>query len=57
MALQYSKEQEALISLVRKVAETEIKPYVADADREGYCPEELFEWGFDLGLHLVEIQK
>lgn len=57
MALQYSKEQEALISLVRKVAEAEIKPYVADADREGYCPEELFEWGFDLGLHLVEIPK
>lgn len=57
MALQYTTEQAALISLVRKVAEAEIKPYVAEADREGYCPEELFEWGFDLGLHLVEIPK
>ena len=57
MALQYTTEQAALISLVRKVAEAEIKPYVAEADRGGYCPEELFEWGFDLGLHLVEIPK
>ncbi len=57
MALQYTTEQAALISLVRKVAEAEIKPYVAEADCEGSCPEELFEWGFDLGLHLVEIPK
>lgn len=57
MALQYTKEQEALIALVKKVAETEIKPYVAEADAKGACPEELFKWGFDLGLHLVEIPK
>ena len=57
MTLLYTKEQKALISLVHDVAEAELKPYVAEADRAGKCPEELYEFGFDLGLHLVEVPK
>ena len=57
MTLLYTKEQKALISLVHDVAEQELKPYVAQADRDGKCPEELYEFGFDLGLHLVEVPK
>lgn len=57
MTLLYTKEQKALISLVHDVAEQELKPFVAQADREGRCPEELYGFGFDLGLHLVEVPK
>lgn len=57
MTLRYTKEQETLIALVRNVAEQELKPYVAEADRAGKCPEELYEFGFDLGLHLVEVPE
>lgn len=57
MTLLYTKEQKALTSLVRDVAEQELKPFVAEADRIGKCPKELYEFGFDLGLHLVEVPK
>lgn len=57
MTLFYTKEQKALIKLVHDVAEQELKPYVAEADRAGECPDELYEFGFDLGLHLVEVPK
>lgn len=57
MTLFYTKEQKALIKLVHDVAEQELKPYVAEADRAGECPAELYEFGFDLGLHLVEVPK
>lgn len=57
MALMYTEEQEELIALVRDMAEHEIKPYVKDADRAGECPRELLDWGFKLGLHLVELPE
>lgn len=57
MTLLYTKEQKALIKLIHDVAEQELKPYVAEADRVGECPAELYEFGFDLGLHLVEVPK
>lgn len=38
MTLLYTKEQKALINLVHDVAEQELKPYVAEADRAGECP-------------------
>ncbi len=57
MTLLYTKEQKALINLVHDVAEQELKPYVAEADRAGECPAELYEFGFNLGLHLVEVPK
>lgn len=45
MTLLYTKEQKALIKLVHDVAEQELKPYVAEADRAGECPAELYEFG------------
>ncbi len=57
MALMYTEEQRELIELVRDVAESEIKPHVAAADEAGECPPELFKWGFDMGLHMVEIPE
>lgn len=57
MTLLYTPEQKELIALVKDVAEHEIKPFVTAADEAGSCPPELYEPGFDLGLHLVEIPK
>ncbi|MEI2998168.1 MAG: acyl-CoA dehydrogenase family protein [Senegalimassilia faecalis] len=53
MALLYTEEQKELIKAVHDVAESEIKPHVAAADEAGKTPDELWKWGFDLGLHLV----
>lgn len=55
MSLLYTEEQKALIALVREMAENEIKPYVKEADEKGECPKELYKWGFDMGLHMLEI--
>lgn len=57
MTLMYTEEQQELIALVRDMAENEIKPFVKDADIAGVCPRELYDWGFKLGLHLVEIPE
>lgn len=57
MSLIYTEEQKELIALVREMAENEIKPYVKDADIAGGCPPELFDWGFKMGLHMVEIPE
>lgn len=57
MSLLYTKEQEELIKLVREMAEAEIKPHVKEADEKGYCPKELFQPAFDMGLHMLEIPK
>ncbi|MEC4175824.1 acyl-CoA dehydrogenase family protein [Adlercreutzia sp. R21] len=57
MAIAYTDEQKELIALVRDVAQNEILPHVAAADEAGECPPELFQWGFDLGLHMVEIPE
>ena len=37
------------------MAEHEIKPFVQEADEKGECPRELFDWGFKMGLHMLEI--
>ena len=55
MALLYTEEQKELIALVRDMAEHEIKPYVQEADEKGESPRELFDWGFKMGLHMLEI--
>lgn len=57
MAIAYTDEQKDLVALVRDVAQNEILPHVAAADEAGECPVELFQWGFDLGLHMVEIPE
>ena len=55
MSLMYTEEQKALIALVKEMAENEIKPHVKDADEKGECPKELYKWGFDMGLHMLEV--
>lgn len=57
MSLLYTEEQKELLAMVREMAENEIKPYVQEADEKGECPRELFKWGFDMGLHMLEIPE
>ena len=33
------------------------RQHVKDADEKGECPRELFQWGFDMGLHMLEIPE
>lgn len=57
MSLMYTKEQTAMINLVRKMMEKEVKPYVLEADKAGTCPQELYQYAFQMGLHMAEIPK
>lgn len=57
MSLFYTEEQTELITLVRQMAENEIKPRVQECDEKGECPRELFQHGFDMGLHMLEIPE
>ncbi len=57
MGLLYTDEQKELIALVKEMAENEIKPFVKEADEKGECPRDLFDWGFKMGLHMLEIPE
>lgn len=57
MGIAMNEEQKELVQLVRDVARNEIMPNVPAADEAGECPMELFKWGFDMGLHMVEIPE
>lgn len=57
MSLLYTNEQKELIALVKEMAENEIKPYVQELDEKGECPRELFQHGFNMGLHMLEIPE
>ena len=57
MTLPYTEEQRELMAAVREVARNEVAPHVAAADEAGACPLDLYQWGFDMGLHMVEIPE
>ena len=57
MSLLYTEDQLSYIKMVREMAEKKIKPYVAECDRTGECPVELFKPAIDMGLHMLEIPE
>ena len=57
MSLIYTEDQLSLIKMVHDMIEKEVKPYVAECDRKGECPDELFKPAFDMGLHMLEIPE
>lgn len=57
MGLIYTEDQKDLIAMVKEMAENEIKPHVAECDRTGVCPRELFEPAIEMGLHMLEIPE
>lgn len=57
MALVYTEEQKELIAMVKQMAEEQVKPHVAECDKNGNCPIELFDPALEMGLHLAEIPE
>ena len=57
MSLIYTEEQQSLIEMVREMVERDVKPHVAECDKTGVCPVELFKPAIDMGLHMLEIPE
>ncbi len=47
----------AIVSMAKAFMEAEVEPYVAELDREGSVPMELYEKAFALGFHKMELPK
>jgi butyryl-CoA dehydrogenase len=53
-----TQEQREYIDMIRKFGEKEIKPNIAQWDREGHFPlEEVYNKLFEMGLHLIDIPE
>ncbi|MBR5046609.1 MAG: acyl-CoA dehydrogenase family protein [Eubacterium sp.] len=57
MALLYTEDQQSLIDMVHDLCERELKPHVAECDKTGRTPIELFDPFFEMGLHMLEIPE
>ncbi|MHB8072395.1 acyl-CoA dehydrogenase family protein [Desulfosporosinus fructosivorans] len=57
MAIILTSEQQDLKELVKNFMENEIKPHVKEYDESGEFPLELYQKGFELGFHLLEIPE
>ena len=57
MAYQIREEEMELVKLARTFAEKELKPVVAECDRKGEMPMDVYEKAFEIGFHLMEIPK
>lgn len=57
MSIPYTEDQRTLIEMVRQMMEKEVKPHVAECDKTGVCPIELFQPAIDMGLHMLEIPE
>ncbi len=53
-----SEEQKEYVDMIHNFAEKEIKPHVAEWDREGHFPlEEVYSKLFEMGIHLLDIPE
>ena len=52
-----TNEQKEYIQMIRKFAEKEIKPQVAQWDREGTFPMDVYKKLFDMGIHLMDVPE
>lgn len=50
-------EQREYVEMIHKFGEKEIKPYVAQWDRDGYFPMEVYNKLFEMGIHLLDIPE
>lgn len=57
MAMLLTEEQQDLKSLVRDFMEGEVKPAMGEYDKSGEFPTELYEKGFEIGLHIMNIPE
>ena len=52
-----NEEQQSLVEMAAKFCEKEVKPYVAEWDREGVFPLETYKKAMELGYHCLEIPE
>ncbi|QGU96585.1 acyl-CoA dehydrogenase [Clostridium bovifaecis] len=52
-----NEEQRELQTMVREFVTNEVKPYVAEYDKTGELPIELYKKAFEMGLHCLEIPE
>lgn len=52
-----NEEQQEIVSLARKFAENELKPVVAECDRTGEIPLDIYQKAFEIGFHTLEIPE
>ena len=57
MAMLLTEEQKDIQSLVRSFMEGEIKPAMGEYDKSGEFPTALYEKGFEIGLHIMNIPE
>ena len=57
MAMILTEEQEDIKSLVRDFMEGEVKPAMGEYDKSGDFPTKLYEEGFKIGLHTMNIPE
>jgi len=57
MAMLLTEDQEDIKSVVRNFMEGEVKPVMSEYDRTGDFPTELYEKGFEIGLHSMNIPE
>jgi len=51
-------DQREYVDMIRKFGEKEIKPYIAQWDRDAYFPlEEVYNKLFEMGIHLVDVPE
>lgn len=52
-----TEEQKEYVKMIHDFGEKEIKPNVAQWDREGYFPMEVYNKLFEMGIHLLDIPE
>ena len=57
MGYQLNEEGKELVRLARSFAEKELAPVVAECDRKGELPMDVYAKAFEIGFHIMEIPK
>lgn len=57
MAMILTEEQQSLKDMVRDFMETRVKPHIAEYDVSGEFPVDLYQEGFEMGLHCLNIPE
>lgn len=57
MGYQISEEGKEMVRLAKKFAENELKPVVAECDRKGELPLDVYQKAFEIGFHIMEIPE
>ena len=57
MGYQLTEEGKEMVRLAKSFAEKELKPVVAECDRKGELPMDVYQKAMDIGFHIMEIPE